>query len=525
MAAPRVTTRSGTLEGEALSSGTLVFRGIPYAAPPVGPRRFRLPEPMPRWDGIRSATAFGPSAPQNDSMVLLVRQIVGAQATQQEDCLYLNVWTPAADGKKRPVLVWIHGGAFVLGSGATGLYSGERLARRGDVVVVTINYRLGALGFLNVRGIFDEREIDPNVGLHDQIAALEWVRDNIEAFGGDPGRVTVFGESAGGMSVGTLLGTPRAQGLFSRAILQSGAAHNVSSAGAVRRVTELFLEELGADGKSAAALRGASVGAILDAQRSVAGKLGIILGVLPWQPSIDGSLLTESPYAAIASGRVRPVPTIIGTNRDEWRLFLLGDRHSRSLDDAALRRRFERTLEALLVEADGLLDSAMTSYGATYGRPIDRWCSFQSDRVFHVPASLLAEACARAGSPSYLYRFDWMPRLLGGLTGAFHGLEIPFVFGTLRGGLLRATLGVTTDARSLSNRMQRAWVSFASDGVPRAEKLPEWPAYVPEAPRTMIFGTPSVVKDDLHAAARTFFGAMLGSADFARREEAPRIAG
>jgi carboxylesterase type B len=201
-----VATRSGRLEGETYGGGVR-FRGIPFAKPPIGALRFRAPEPPDPWSGLRDARDFGPSAPQIGPVNRVIRSLIGAAGSRQsQDCLYLNVWTPKCDGARRPVMVWIHGGAFILGSGSTSLYAGERLATRGDVVVVTINYRLGALGFLSWKGFAPGSDVPPaNLGLRDQIAALGWVRDNIEAFGGDPGNVTVFGESAGAMSIGTLL--------------------------------------------------------------------------------------------------------------------------------------------------------------------------------------------------------------------------------------------------------------------------------------------------------------------------------
>lgn len=506
-----VSTPSGSLEGADLGH-SLQFLGIPFAAPPVGGLRFREPQPVDSWSGVQKAVAFGPVAPQNDSMSVVVRRFVGGVADQSEDCLYLNVWTPAADGARRPVMVWIHGGAFTLGSGGTDLYSGSRLAKRGDVVVVTINYRLGAVGFLNADGVFGRGNgIVPNVGLLDQIAALRWVRDHIEAFGGDPERVTVFGESAGGMSVGTLLGTPAAQGLFQSAILQSGAAHNVSTEAKAAEVARLFLEELGPDGESPEALRAAPVGGLLEAQRRIADRLGILLGILPWQPSVDGTLLPTSPYDAIKSGTVQPVRSIIGTNRDEWRLFLMGDPRIRNLTEDALERRVRRTLRAVVgSDDDELIASAVACYGPGLGSPIGRWSAFQSDRVFHAPAAMLATACARAGAPVYSYRFDWVPRMVGGLTGSFHALEIPFVFGTLRGGFLRAVLGATADARSLSNRMQTSWLSFARSGVPTAENLPEWLPFTEENPRTMILGASACgLHENVHGAAVRFFGPLL----------------
>ena len=220
-----VSSACGSLEGIDLGE-CLSFRGIPFAAPPVGGLRYRAPQKLRSWNGVRKATEFGPEPPQNtSSRTAWLRRVVGGGAGQSEDCLYLNVWTPSADAGGRPVLVWIYGGGFSVGSGSMSLYDGARLAIRGDVVVVTLNYRLGALGFVNPGEVFGpDSGIGTNLGLQDQIAALGWVRDNIAAFGGDPERVTVFGESAGAMSAGTLLGMPLAQKLFQRAILQSGAA-------------------------------------------------------------------------------------------------------------------------------------------------------------------------------------------------------------------------------------------------------------------------------------------------------------
>ncbi|MDG2308444.1 MAG: carboxylesterase/lipase family protein [Candidatus Binatia bacterium] len=510
MSGPLVTTPSGKIEGTDLGH-CLEFRGVPFAAPPIGPLRFRAPQKPESWTGVRKATAFGAVAPQNDAMSVVVRRFLGGATVQSEDCLCLNVWTPAADAGRRPVLVWIHGGAFTLGSGGNELYSGSRLARRGDVVVVTINYRLGAVGFLNADGSFGkDNGIVPNVGLHDQIAALEWVRDHIGAFGGDPERVTVFGESAGGMSVGTLLGIPAAQGLFERAILQSGAAHNVSTEAKAAEVSRLFLEELGANGATPEAVQSAPVAALLAAQGAIADRLGVMLGVLPWQPSVDGTLVPESPYTAIASGRVRPVPTLIGTNKDEWRLFLMGDPRLRTLDEPAFERRVRRTLEAVVGSNDERLAlKAVARYGPALGTPLQRWCAFQSDRVFHAPAAMLAERCAASGAPAYTYRFDWVPPMVGAYTGSFHALEIPFVFGTLRGGFLRAVLGATVDARSLSNRMQQSWLSFARDGRPAADNLPAWESFTTENPRTMILAPGCGVREDVHAPAVRFFGPLL----------------
>jgi len=237
-----VETHCGRLEGRE-EAGLQLFRGIPYAKPPVGARRFGAPEPVSPWAGVHKAFEFGASAPQQSMLLPLPGMSVGAM---DEDCLSLNVYTPSADAGRRPVMVWIHGGGFVIGSGSQPIYDGAPLARRGDVVVVTINYRLGLLGFLYLKDLCpDLRDTVGNAGIRDQVLALEWVRDNVAAFGGDPGNVTIFGESAGGMSVGTLLGMPAARGLFARAVPQSGAAHNVHSRETATKVAAHFLEELG----------------------------------------------------------------------------------------------------------------------------------------------------------------------------------------------------------------------------------------------------------------------------------------
>ncbi|MGH8674856.1 MAG: carboxylesterase/lipase family protein, partial [Burkholderiales bacterium] len=266
-----VATKYGELLGER-GRGVLVFRGIPYARPPVGALRYRPPQRLDPWTGVRDARAFGPAAPQYaGALASALRFLVGRTS---EDCLYLNVWTPAADSGRRPVLVWIHGGAFIIGAGSQSLYDGSVLARRGDVVVVTINYRLGALGFLRLRELSEGRiPATGNEGLLDQIAALEWVRDEIAAFGGDPGNVTIFGESAGAMSCATLLGSPRAQGLFHRTILQSGSANNLSSREAATQVAEALLREIDLTPKEAGLLGSVPPEQIVRGQQRLFGSL------------------------------------------------------------------------------------------------------------------------------------------------------------------------------------------------------------------------------------------------------------
>lgn len=483
-----------------------VFRGIPYARAPRGPLRWQPPQPVEPWSDVRPALRYGASSPQSPPAIWLVRTLVAASDTQSQDCLFLNVWTPATDQRRRPVLVWIHGGAFVLGSGSSALYDGTRLARTGDVVVVTLNYRLGALGFLDLSSVLPGRTV-ANAGLRDQIEALRWVRDNIEVFGGDPENVTLFGESAGGMSVGTLLGTPAAQGLFHRAICQSGAAHNVSSRDRARRVAEVFLEQLGA--RDLPALESAGVSAIVAAQNRTTAEMRMAEGLLPWQPSVDGDLLPTTPLEAIGKGIARDVPLLVGTNRNEWRLFMLADAKGRQLDDAGLARRLARALPGCDAGGRPLAESALHAYREMAGRelssPADRWEAFQSDRVFHHPAHRLAALQSAQSERTFAYQFAWSPPGPGRRLGACHGIEIPFVFDALRHPALRALFPIAGRARHLSKRMQRAWIEFARSGDPGHDDLPDWPVYGAERAATMRLAPRCRGEDAPFAAAVRFW--------------------
>jgi para-nitrobenzyl esterase len=491
---PVVEIELGRLRGVE-RGGIRIFRGIPFAAPLAG-RRLRPPEPPEPWGGVRDATQPGPGAPQPRPIALPgpFRRLMGG-AQQSEDCLTLNVWTPGTDGGRRPVLVWIHGGAFVMGSGTSPIYSGRRLARRGDAVVVTINYRLGALGFahLGLLGLPGAEEA-VNLGLQDQIAALRFVHEHIAAFGGDPGNVTIFGESAGGMSVGTLLGAPSARPLFQRAIAQSGAAHNVSSPERAARAADAFLRELGAEG--AGALRRvaeAPLEAILEAQARATMALGIAHGTLPFQPAVDGRVIPRQPLEAVADGEAAGIPLLLGTNRDEWKLFTLFDRRTREMDGAALRRRLERILPGKDESGVAFAERALEAYrSARAGRggasPLAIWEAVQSDRIFRYPAARLAELQARHQPHTFAYLFEWRPRLAPRRVGACHALEIPFVFGTLQHPFLRALIGGAGAPLALSRAMRDAWIAFARSGEPKAPGLDDWRPYEARERHTMLLG-------------------------------------
>src|SRR3954451_13663151 len=402
-----VETTTGSVQGR-VKDAMSDFRGIPYAAPPVGDLRFRPPQPAEPWTGVRDATRFRPMAPQNQGT--MERMFGAPPQAVDEDCLSLNIWTPACDDAKRPVMVWIHGGAFVSGTGATPWYDGRSFARD-DVVLVTINYRLGALGFLHVDG-------QGNNGILDQVAALEWVRDNIAAFGGDPGNVTAFGESAGAMSVGTLLGLPAAKGLFVKAIPESGAAHAARTPEAATQLADELLVELGIDpGPSAVdRLRDLPVESILEAQSKVVEREMSLTGRgIPFAPVVDGVVLPEPPIDAIGKGQAAGVKVLVGPTRDEWKLFTMMDPAIADLDDAGAARR----LRGLIRDSSRAPD-VIAQYRSTHPEKSvsDLWTVVGTDVIFRVPAVRLAENQSAGGNDVYMYRFDYCTPVFGGVLGA-----------------------------------------------------------------------------------------------------------
>jgi para-nitrobenzyl esterase len=484
-----VETRCGKVEGRE-TRGVQVFRGIPYARPPVGALRFRAPEPAQPWSGVRSALEFGPSAPQQPMPLPLPGMDVG---DMDEDCLYLNVYTPAADAAARPVMVWIHGGGFAIGSSSQPVYDARPLARRGDVVVVTINYRIGPLGFLYLADLCPELAgTTANAGIRDQVAALEWVRDNIAAFGGDPGNVTIFGESAGGMSVGTLLGMPSARGLFARAIAQSGASHNIHTRETATKVATRFLEELDiAPAAAAATLRELPPDKLLETQQQASFTLESSPGVLAFQPLVDGDSLPEPPLSAVAAGHAAGVTLMAGSTRDEWNLFGMLDPGAGSLDEAGLVKR----LSAQLPEADvpGLVEAYRSAReGRAPSGPTGLYFAIQTDRIFRIPAIRLAEA--------------QQPAL-----GACHAVDLVFVFGLVDrpGGQLFT--GGGPEAQLLSERVMDAWAAFARSGDPSHAGLPggRWDAYDAERRATMLLGRDCVLEFDPGAAERCAWDGLL----------------
>lgn len=499
---PVVETRSGALEGRRIGA-TDEFLGIPYAAPPVGPLRFRPPEPVASWPGVRPALTPGPACPQPPSALPGMEP-----GPQHEACLFLNVTTPRADGGRRPVLVWFHGGGFTTGSASQALYRGTRLAERGDVVVVTANYRLGALGFLHARSADLPLEgACDNAGLLDQIAALRWVHENIAAFGGDPERVTIFGESAGGMSVATLLAMPGARGLFARAIAQSGAAQATYDRDAAARVAHRLLAELGLEARSAERLRSVPAERLLEAQTRVVAALQRD-AFLVFAPVVEPETLPTHPLEAVARGAARDVPLLTGTTADEWRLFTFAVPGHRRLDTDGLRRRVAHRLERI-----GRGDPAeiLRVYSALRpgAAPWELFDAIETDRLFRMPALRLAEAQLAHQPETFMYQFRWPSPAGHGRLGACHAVELPFVFGTLDVPFVGRFSGSGPAAEALSRRVMDAWTAFARSGSPDGVCGQPWPRYEARARLTRIFAAADSVEADPEAETRRLWGQIL----------------
>lgn len=480
-ATPVIEIGSGKLQGNE-KGGVLVFKGIPYAAPPVGARRWLPPaDPLP-WAGIRDAGEFGDWAPQNKGAL---DDVMGAETgTQSEDCLSLNVWTPGCTGK-RPVMVWIHGGGFTIGSGAQGIYEGGTLARHGDVVVVTINYRLGILGFAPLAAVTDGRiPATGNEGLLDQVKALAWVRDNIAHFGGDPGNVTIFGESAGGMSIGNLLALPAARGLFHKAIPQSGACHTCADGATAVRRGEAILKALALD---ADGLRNAPLADLLRAQRlmeggRVEGYPLAVIGGLPFMPVVDGVVMPHNPIDAVAAGAAAGIPVLAGSTLDEWKLFGIPAKAIQQLDEAGLAKRL-----GYLVGDEHTPDLVAAYRAALPARGIEPsvpevFMAIQTDRIFRIPALRLLERQRPHEARVFNYLFDWPSPAAGGRLGSPHAVELAYVFGTYSKPGAKTFYGEGEGAAALATMTMDAWTRFAHDGDPG------WPAYETGQRTTALLG-------------------------------------
>ncbi|GGW61579.1 carboxylesterase family protein [Streptomyces caelestis] len=462
--APVVRTTAGAVRGRR-EEGLAVFRGIPFAAPPVGEARFMAPRPVHAWDGIRDAYAFGPPPPQD------LGNFGGPgllDVPEGDEWLTVNVWTPEPDpGARRPVMVWIYGGAYKLGHSGQPGYDARRIAADGDLVVVSLNYRVGMEGFAHIEGAPDNR------GLLDQVAALEWVRGNIEAFGGDPGQVTVFGESAGAGSIASLLAMPRAAGLFGRAIAQSVPGTFFSDALA-RDIGAALAAEVGLR-PTVADLAAIAPRELTSAGESLSGKMPQYIDrwgqaaptATPFSPVVDGEVLPVAPWQALAAGAAKDVDLLVGHNRDEYRLFV-------AMAGQLGRITEERATAALRLFAPGP-DGAQAYRTAFPDASPGELCErVQTDWLFNMPSLHLAEAQHAGGGRAHVYELTWPAPGNGGALGACHGLDIPLLFGTYGadlGLLLFAGAEPSAEAEALSSRFRSSWTAFARSGDPG------WPAY------------------------------------------------
>ena len=459
------------------AGGVFAFTGMPYARA----RRFELPRAA-SWDGVLDASGWGPDAPQNPG-----ESYQRAGVLQNEDCLRVNVWTPDVRGR-RPVMFWIHGGAFFQGASSLLSYDGAELARRGDAVVVSVNYRLGALGFAHHPELAREDGTSGNWALFDQIEALRWVQREVAAFGGDPQNVTIFGESAGGSSVTLLMASRLARGLFHKAICQSGSPGTFpkSQAGSA---TEQLAAELET---TVSGLREVPLPALLKAARAVEQESSTGMVFLP---VVDGSLIEKPPLEVFEAGQAAPVPLIMGTNADEYRLYAPRDPHSRKLEAEHLAHRVSALVRAGTERIIDTYRSERTARGLGAANN-ELWFAIKTDERFRARTRRVIDRHSKH-QPTYHYLFRYGSPAMGGWLGAAHGIEIPFVFGTYRTEPVDRFAGTGPRADAMCERMLHTWARFARSGNPSASDL-AWPTYDAERKPTMVLDVESRIE---HAPA------------------------
>lgn len=472
---PVVETSYGPVRG-ADDGRVMSWKGIRYGLPPVGDLRFRAPQPPRPWTEPFDASSFGPVCPQPS----VPNFPLELGANKDEDCLVLNVWAPSGTqpGDNKPVMVWLHGGAYVLGASSQPLYDGRRLSSTGDVLIVTLNYRLGVFGFLDLSELSTPgRRFETNVGVRDILSALRWIQDNIAAFGGDPNRVTLFGESAGGGIVTTMLAVPEAAGLFSAAVAQSSPVTSVYDQGRAQRVTRAVLDCLAIPPAEAHRLSEVDNVSLIAATKKVFDEVPVRNpGTLAFVPIVDGDLLRDYPVRMAREGRTHPVPLIIGTNRNEAALFRLMRSPLMPITPRAITSMFNEIAAEqpdLQLPTEEKLGSAYSRYRAGA-----RGMSIASDVGFRMPSLWFAEGHSKV-APVYLYRFDWSTPLLKLLlVGAAHATELPYVWGTLGvPGDYSLKLGGAKAAKEVSRRIRARWVNFATHGKPLG--LPDEPYWTP----------------------------------------------
>ncbi|WP_261512410.1 carboxylesterase/lipase family protein [Chryseobacterium paludis] len=484
-----VSTQYGKVHG-AVENGIAVWKGIPYAQAPINQLRFKAPKPPQSWSGIKDTTAFSAIAPQISPEAL--------KEQTSEDCLFLNIWSPAADNSKRPVLFWIHGGAFVTGSGSTPAYNGASFAKTGNVVVVTINYRLGPFGFLYTKDLVDNDLFDSNNGLRDQLAALEWVKENIAAFGGDPENITIFGESAGGASVVNQLGSPLSKGLFHKAIAQSPCSSCIyTDTKTATQWTIRFLKILGLGPSELTKLIHIPVDTLLKASTQLIEEMTeLVPGNIVFQPIVGDDMLPLRPEQSVVEGLGSQVPLIVGSNEDEGTMFaLLPVPKIMPVNDTLINIYLEQNYPNTASE----IKEAYREIPADL-RPI----KMGGDASIWMPAVTIATAMLDS-NPVFMYRFRWASDYLrtSGLC-SFHSLEIPFAFGNLQSDDVVETLKGSDEKeiQNLSQTMQQAWLNFAHTGNPNKSEINNWPLYNKKTRASLVFDKEVVVENDIEAEVR-----------------------
>jgi para-nitrobenzyl esterase len=502
---PTAEVESGRLEGLTRNAGksgrpVAQFLGIPYAAPPVGPRRFRAPEPPIGWSGRRDATLPG-AAPLQSLDSPFSGVIPGnSVAAASEDCLTVDIWAPAEPGNY-PVIVWMPGGAFLTGGSSLATYGGAALAADENVVVVGVNYRLGIFGF----GWFGEAAGDSNCGLRDQLAAVSWVKRNIAAFGGDPAAVTAMGESAGAGALLHLLASPDSVGVIDRYILRSPGVDHTLYPDDVERVSSALLRRLSLSAADVDAIRNRGTAELLKAQEAVVLEMMPVLSSMPFHPFVDGQILSASPSVAVAGGAGRSVDLMISWTSDEMRLFPTPSANTVGVDGLV---RWTRSLLAGRMGSDPgeersrqLVDFYVDLLGDS-AAGTDVWAAISTDGIMRLPARRLADLHAESGSNTYATEFAWRGPAVAGEwdRGCFHAIDLPFIFGTLDVAGWREFLNAGGDADDVSRALMHAHAEFAANGRPSAPEGGTWPQYETSKRSTVIFDTPCRTADDPLAA-------------------------
>ncbi|MHA1885151.1 MAG: carboxylesterase/lipase family protein [Promethearchaeota archaeon] len=489
---------SGKIQGY-FNRGVIKFKGIPYAEPPIGNLRFKTPVPVEPWNDIRDTTKYSPVCPQPPSA--LEEMAADPFPQDEKDSLTLNVWTQKLDDKKRPVMFFIHGGAFRTGSGRA--LDGSRIVLRGDVVVVSINYRLGPFGFLYMPDIPDTT---PNVGLLDMVAGLKWVKENIKQFGGNPEDITIFGESAGAFAVTCLLAVPAAKGLFKRAIIQSGYVTIFSSHPSSGLTTyKSLMERLGIKEGDIDSLRMLPYEEIISKLDSFEANQQVALS---FTPTIDNETLPENPYEAIKNGFAKNIDIFIGTNLDETKMWKLWAPEGDEMTEERLLKRVNSIMR-LINQDEHKSKELIDVYRTSRKSPGDILDAIETDRQFRISSIRIAEAQSQHNKNTFMYLFSWKTPWKGGKYGAMHALELSFVFGILLDkdeGIFPRKTEVTQD---LSEKMMDAWIAFGRTGNPNHEKIPEIPPYDLNKRSTIIFDKEVSIQQDPYGNERTAWDGIL----------------